>query len=124
MSTKLQLASQDLKDRVSTINKKQELLKEYIAQLESLEDIDAQIKELQEQKKAIISADLECHTLETEIKELSKELTAAIKAATKETSVKPAIAKAFIKAKVKSDEDVAKVKDKGQAFSFLDTQIK
>jgi len=123
MTTALKAAAQDLKDRTSTILKKQELLKDLAAQIEAVQEIDEEIKELQEKRKAAILADVECYALNEEIKALNKELTKAVKTATKGVTFKPAITKAFIKAKVKSDEEVAKVKDKGHAFAFLDNNI-
>ena len=116
--------TQDLYSRTTTILKKQELLKDYIAQLESAQEIDGQIKELQEVRKAFINADTECFAVVEEIKALNKELNQAVKVATKGLSFKPAITKAFIKAQAKSDEEVAKVKDKGNAFSYLEAQFK
>ena len=116
--------TQDLYSRTTTILKKQELLKDYIAQLESVQEIDEQIKELQEVRKAFINADTECFAVAEEIKALNKELNQAVKVATKGLSFKPAITKAFIKAQAKSDEEVAKVKDKGNAFSYLEAQFK
>ena len=116
--------TQDLYSRTTTILKKQELLKDYIAQLESVQEIDEQIKELQEVRKAFINADTECFAVVEEIKALNKELNQAVKVATKGLSFKPAITKAFIKAQAKSDEEVAKVKDKGNAFSYLEAQFK
>ena len=114
---------EDLKSRVAEINKKQELMKDYIAQLEAVQEIDAQIKELQEKRKAVIAADVEIFALDKEIKELSKEFGKAAKAVSKGFSFKPAITKQYVKAAVKSDEKVNEVKVKGDAFKFLDNQF-
>jgi DNA repair exonuclease SbcCD ATPase subunit len=110
----------DLKQRALEINKKQELLKDYIAQLESAQAIDAEIKELQEKRKAVIAADTEIFALTNEIKELSKEFGKAAKTVSKGFSFKPAVTKAYVKAAIKSDEAVVAVKVKGAAFSFLE----
>ncbi len=69
----------DLKQRALEISKKQELVKDYIAQLEAVQAIDAEIKELQERRKAVIAADAEIFALTNEIKELSKEFGKAAK---------------------------------------------
>jgi len=109
----------DLKQRALEINKKQELVKDYIAQLEAVQAIDAEIKELQEKRKAVIAADTEIFALTNEIKELSKEFGKATKTVSKDFSFKPAVTKAYVKASIKSDEVVQAVKDKGDAFKFL-----
>ena len=114
---------QDLKQRQSEINKKQELLKDYVSQLESVKDIDEQIKELKEQRKAVIAADTEISSLTQEIKDLTKELGKAAKVVSKGFSFKPAVTTAYVKAVVKSDEAVAAVKVKGDAFKFLDSKF-
>ena len=113
----------DLKDRALDINKKQELLKDYIAQLEAVQAIDAEIKELQEKRKAVIAADTEIFALTNEIKELSKEFGKAAKTVSKDFSFKPAVTKAYVKAAIKSSEAVEVVKEKGNAFAFLDSKF-
>lgn len=114
---------QDLKQRQSNINKKKELLKDYIAQLDSVKDIDEQIKELKEQRKAVIAADTEIKALTDEIKELTKEFGKAAKVVSKGFSFKPAVTKSYVKAAVKGDEAVDVVKVKGDAFKFLDSKF-
>jgi len=113
----------DLKQRALEINKKQELLKDYIAQLEAVQAIDAEIKELQEKRKAVIAADTEIFALTNEIKELSKEFGKAAKTVSKGFSFKPAVTKQYVKAAIKSDAAVAVVKEKGNAFAFLDSKF-
>lgn len=123
MTTNIKSAAQEIEAKVREINKKQELLKDYISQLTSVESIDSQIKELQEQRKAVIAADVECAALQEEIKALNKELTQAAKFAAKNTSFKPAVVKAFFKAKAESEEKVEGVKKKGADFSFLQSEV-
>jgi len=110
----------DLKQRALEINKKQELVKDYIAQLEAVQAIDVEIKELQEKRKAVIAADTEIFALTNEIKELSKEFGKAAKTVSKGFSFKPAVTKQYVKAAIKNDEAVQAVKEKGNAFAFLD----
>ena len=113
----------DLKDRAQEIAKKKELVKDLTAQLQAVQDIDAQIKELQEKKKVAIAADVEIFTLNQEIKALSKEFSQAAKVVSKGFSFKAAVTKQYVQAAIKGDEKVAVVKDKGNAFSFLDKQF-
>ena len=123
MTTNIKSAANEIESKVRVINPKQELLKDYIEQLESVQTIDEQIKELQEQRKAVVAADVECAALTEEVKALSKELTQAAKFAAKDTSFKPAVVKAFFKAKVESDDKVEAVKKKGADFTFLASEV-
>jgi hypothetical protein len=113
----------DLKQRAVELNKKQELLKDYIAQLEAVQAIDAEIKELQEQRKATIAANTEIFALTNEIKEKSKEFGKAAKSVSKDFSFKAAVTKQYVKAAIKNDEAVQAVKVKGDAFKFLDSKF-
>lgn len=110
----------DLKDRAQEIAKKKELVKDLTAQLEAVQEIDAQIKELQEKKKAAIAADVEIFTLNQEIKALSKEFSQAAKVVSKPFSFKAAVTKQYVQAAIKGGEAVAVVKDKGNAFNFME----
>ena len=123
MTTNIKSAAEEIENKVREINKKQELLKDYISQLSSVAAIDEQIKELQEERKALVAADEECVALQEEIKALAKEFGQAAKFAAKNTSFKPAVVKAFFKAKVESEEKVEVVKKKGADFSFLQSQV-
>jgi len=113
----------DLKDRAQEIEKKKELVKDLITQLEAVKEIDVQIKELQDKRKAVIAADVEIFTLNQEIKALSKEFSQAAKVVSKGFSFKPVVTKQYVQAAIKGDEKVAVVKDKGNAFTFLDNQF-
>ena len=119
MTTNIKSAAEEIENKVREINKKQELLKDYISQLSSVASIDEQIKELQD----LVAADEECVALQEEIKALAKEFGQAAKFAAKNTSFKPAVVKAFFKAKVESEEKVEVVKKKGADFSFLQSQV-
>lgn len=103
-----------------TISKKKELLKDFAARIEAVQDVEAEIKELNEKKKALINADVECFALQEEIKALGKELTVAAKKAAQNTSFKPAVVKAYFTTAAKSEEAVEKVKDKGDAFKTIE----
>lgn len=98
MTTNIKSAAEEIENKVREINKKQELLKDYISQLSSV-------------------------ALQEEIKALAKEFGQAAKFAAKNTSFKPAVVKAFFKAKVESEEKVEVVKKKGTDFSFLQSQV-
>lgn len=123
MTTNIKSAAQEIQFKVETINKKKELLKEYIEMLSDIETIDAEIAELKEKRKAVIAADVECVGLQEEIKALGKELNQAAKFAAKNTSFKPAVVTAFFKAKVASEEKVDAVKKKGADFAFLQSEV-
>ena len=114
----------NLKERAAEITRKKELLKDLVAQLESVSAINAEIKELQEKKKAIILSDVEIFTIATEIKALSKEFNQATKIVSKGLSFKPQITKEYVHASVKSDEVIQAVKEKGNAFKFLEEHFK
>ena len=113
----------ELKDIAANLAKKQELVKDLIEQNERVQELKAQIKELQDELKAVIAADAEIVSLQDDVKCISKELKEAAKKIAKNTSFKTAMVVAFAKAAAKSDEAVSAVKVKGNAFSFLESEI-
>lgn len=113
----------EIKRIASELHRKQELVKDYIEQLDKVQELKQQIKDLQAEIKAIIDADEEIASLKDDVKSLSKELKQAAKAFAKDKSFKPAIVVAYAKTSIKGDEAVDKVKDKGIAFSFLSEEI-
>jgi len=122
MTNKLKIAAPEIELIARTIQSKKNLLKDYISQLDAVKEIDAEIKELNAKKAAIVASDVECFSLKNEIKERSKEFSKAVKQATKELSFKPAIAKAYFAAKVVSVKKVDDIKSKGNNFTFLDNE--
>lgn len=114
----------ELKDIAANLAKKQELVKDLIEQNERVQELKAQIKELQDELKAVIAADAEIVSLQDDVKCISKELKEAAKKIAKNTSFKTALVVAFAKASVKGDDAIDKVKVKGSAFSFLEIEGK
>lgn len=128
--TNIKAAAPQVFDLVKKVEHAKEVFKELASQVSGVEEIDNQIKELQEQRKALISADVDCFAAEQEIKELSKELKQAAKFAAQGTSIKPATVSAFFKAKAEDEKKkeaketkVGVVKKKGNDFAFLDQTV-
>lgn len=113
----------ELKEIAANLARKQELVKDLIEQNERVQELKAQIKELQDELKAVIAADAEIVSLQDDVKCISKELKEAAKKIAKNTSFKTSMVVAFAKAAAKSDEAVSAVKVKGNAFSFLESEI-
>ena len=124
MTNKLKENATEIESIARVIQAKKTLLKDYIAQLDAVKVIDAEIKELNAKKAAIVAADVECFALKDEIKGLSKDFSKACKVATKELSFKAAVAKAYFAAKAVSIKRVDDVKAKGNNFSFLDNETR
>lgn len=123
MTSKLKEAAPEIELIARTIQSKKELLKDYIAQLEAVKEIDAEIKILNEKKAAIIAADEECFAIKQELKARGKELSQACRKVTKELSFKPSVTKAYFAAKVVSTKKINDIKVKGNNFSFLDNEV-
>lgn len=113
----------ELKTIAEALKKKQEVIKDLKEQNEEANELKAKIKELQEELKALFAADEELVSLEDDVKQLSKELKESAKFIAKGKSFKPALVVAYAKAAVKGDEVVDKVKEKGAAFAFLESEV-
>lgn len=113
----------EIKEIAANLARKQELVKDLIEQNERVQELKAQIKELQDELKAVIASDAEIVSLQDDVKCIGKELKEAAKKIAKNTSFKTSMVVAFAKAAAKSDEAVSAVKVKGNAFSFLESEI-
>ena len=114
----------EVESKAKELAHKQELLKDFSEHIEKVQVLKEDIKAINEEIKALIAADEECAVLIEEIKAIGKELSQAAKVAAKNTSFKPAVVKAFFKTKVKNDEAVGKVVEKGTEFKTLESLIK
>lgn len=112
----------EIKLIAEALKKKLEVIKDLKEQNEEANNIKAQIKELQDELKAIFAADEELVSLEDDAKQLAKELKQAAKFIATGKSFKPAIVVAYAKAAVKGEKAVDEVKVKGSAFAFLDSE--
>jgi DNA repair ATPase RecN len=112
----------EIKNIAEALKRKQDLIKDYKDQNEKANEIKAQIKELQEELKALFAVDEEIASLQDDVKHLSRELKQAAKAIAKDKSFKPAIVVDYAKKSVKGEVEVEKVKIKGNAFAFLEEE--
>ena len=113
----------EIKNIAEALKKKLEVIKDLKEQNEEANELKAKIKGLQDDLKALFAADAELVSLEDDAKALSKELKQAAKFIAKGKSFKPALVVAFAKASVKGGEAVDKVKEKGSAFAFLESEV-
>lgn len=112
-------------ERISReIAHQEELLKDFAERIEGVVEARQQIKEMNESIKEYIAADEECFAISEKIKAMKKELSQAAKVVAKNTSFKPAVVKGFFKAKVKGEEAVKKIVEKGSDFNTIESLIK
>jgi chromosome segregation ATPase len=112
-------------ERISReIAHQEELLKDFAERIEAVQTLKEKIKDINEEIKALVAADEECFAISEQIKSLKKELSQAAKVVAKNTSFKPAVVKGFFKAKVKGEEAIQKVVEKGSDFNTIESLIK
>ena len=114
-------STNELEALARQISYKSDLLKDIKENDEAIEKLQATIKDVQDQIKTLLAANLDYFTIEQEKKELEKELKARAKKAVKDTCFTTALFVQYLKAKVK-EEAVAKVVEKGAMFRSLEDQ--
>ena len=119
--TTLRDGAVEVQDIIKKIAYKDELLAAIKETNEAVQQKLQEIKESNEEIKALLAADLDYFTIEQEKKELVKELKEAAKNVVKGRNIKPADFIAYNKAKMK-EEAVEKVVMKGRVFSQLTTE--
>lgn len=119
MSTTLLSYNQEIVPQFISLGTKKEILKEFMADDEYVQECLGQIKEMQENIKAHVE-DKEPE-LVREIKDLETDIKLAVSAAAKGTAYKPAELKGFFAARAK--QSVEKVVGKGELFSELSKEI-
>ena len=113
----------EIKIIAEALKNKLEVIKDLKEQIEEANEIKAKIKALQDELKTLFAADAEIVSLEDDAKQLTKELKAAAKGIAKGKSFKPAMVVDFVKTSIKGDNAVDKVKAKGAAFAFLESEV-
>jgi len=116
MTDKLVEYNKELQPKIRDLLKKQQIVKEWAAEDETIAELKAQIKEMNENIKSHIE-DKESQ-LVREIKDLQMDIKLALKGACKGTDLKPAEVKAYMFAR--AQDKVDGVLEKATLFSSLE----
>lgn len=123
MTNKFNEGAAEVTELVKKVAYKDELLTTIKETHEKVQKKLQEVKETNEEIKALLASDLDYFTIEQERKELVKELKTAARAVVKGHDIKPADLIAYTKAKMKEEEAVNKVVQKGLVFHRLSSGV-